>query len=167
MRAGPRHSRASRRTCGPETSAFRPAERRACLAARRTRRLVLTREPHAVRREPVQMPGGFADLGNFPRGVEQLPFREAHENGIQRAGFQPRVPADVVAVFPVFRSREKGIEDLKGLRRQSRGRLHATESIYVECACQLHARARYCPPSSAFNLSLLAWFFGSIRRALR
>jgi len=63
------------------------------------------------------MPRRFPDLGSFPGSFEELPFRQAHENWIQRAGLQPGVTADVVPIFPVLRSLEKCIQNLESLWR--------------------------------------------------
>ena len=68
---------------------------------------MFAREAQTVRSKPVQVPGRLPDLGGFPRGLEQLPFRQPHENGIQRARLQPGVPADVVSILPVLRDREE------------------------------------------------------------
>ena len=61
------------------------------------------------------MAGWFTRFDGLPRRFEQLSFGETNEYGIQRAGFEAGIPADVIPVFPFFRFMEQGIEDLKSL----------------------------------------------------
>jgi len=81
--------------------------------------MVLFREPPAFGRQPVQVPGRFADLDCFPRGFEQLTFGKAHKDWIQRAGLQPRIATDIVPVYPVLRGLEKSVQNLESLWRQA------------------------------------------------
>src|SRR5262249_52441728 len=124
------------RACAAPTSAFRSAQRG---PPRRPQERVLARELDPRSREAIQMPWRPARFGRFPTRLEQLVLRHAHENGIQRAGLEPRVPADVIAVTPAARAlREKRIEHLQGLRRQPQwGCSHDDKnSTYVEFSCQ-------------------------------
>lgn len=77
---------------------------------------LFSRKPQAFRGKPVHMAGWLADLDNFPAGFEQLAFGHAHEDGVQSAGLQPSVSADVVTVLPSSRIVEKYIQHLKSLR---------------------------------------------------
>jgi hypothetical protein len=59
------------------------------------------------------------DFRGFSRSFEQITFGKSHEDWIQRAGLQPRIAADVISVYPVFRGLKKRVQNLEGLWRQA------------------------------------------------
>lgn len=63
--------------------------------------------------------------GIFPTGFEPTGLIEAHEDGIERAGGDARLTRDGVAVMPLARASEEGLEDSKGLTREADANAHS------------------------------------------
>ena len=64
-----------------------------------------------------------AILSRDPLSFEQGKFGEAHEDGIEGAGFQARFAAKFVAVTPGGGMPDEALQDAQSLRRQA-GTLH-------------------------------------------
>ena len=72
-----------------------------------------------------------AVFGRDPLGFEQGEFREAHEDGIERAGFQTRLAAQFVAVAPGGGAFNEALEDAQSFWGQA-GSLHKLKSTYID-----------------------------------
>jgi hypothetical protein len=94
---------------------------------------VLLRKSQTVRGKPAQMPRRLAG-STVPTRFQAPPFRKTHKNGIQGAGLQSGVAADVVSVFPARRGVEKCVQNLQGLWGEAQ--FHGLESSYVELTHQ-------------------------------
>jgi len=62
-------------------------------------------------------------FGGNPLSFQQGKFGEAHEDGIEGAGFQARFAAKFVAVTPGGGMPDEALQDAQSLRRQA-GTLH-------------------------------------------
>ena len=70
----------------------------------------------AIGSEAIGMSRRDAVFGGDPLGFEQGEFGEAHENRIERAGFEAGFAAELVAVAPGGGALDEAFEDAKGLR---------------------------------------------------
>ena len=70
----------------------------------------------AIGREAIGMSRRDAVFGRDPLRFEQGIFGEAHENRIERAGFEAGFAAKLVAVAPGSGALDEAFEDAKGLR---------------------------------------------------
>ena len=87
------------------------------------------------RRQAVQVPG-WPPRGRFvlPPRLQQLAIGESHQDRVQRAGSQPDLQAQLVAVAPRQRIGRERPENLGGLARRAAVSDHLPKSTYVEIA---------------------------------
>lgn len=65
------------------------------------------------------------NAGFFPARLQPFPFFEAHENGVERAGSEPGLLAESVAVVPPGWMDEQRFEQGKRLGRHAQSEAHA------------------------------------------
>jgi hypothetical protein len=76
------------------------------------------------------MTGWLASLIGLPTRLQEFGAGQTHENGVQRAGLQPCIAADVVPISPFFGRLEKGVEHLDRLSGQSKAFTHV-QKVYI------------------------------------
>src|SRR5260370_33848474 len=122
---------AQRRISELASSAFPTVQRRIPCAGAGAHRPLLSRESQTFRSESIQVPRRPAPLRDLPARLDQFALREAHQNGIKRAGHQTRCAAEVVAVLPLLRALKKYVEHLNGLGGQAQTRPSHQHKLYI------------------------------------
>lgn len=112
------------------------------------------------------MPWRTARLGAIPTSLQPAPLSKPHQNGVERARFQPRPAAEVVAIVPRGRRRKQCLQQSNCLSRHPNGSQHAHKSTYVELPLSTILLPGFCERSSrpkrpGFILRAALWRAGS------